>query len=291
MFAADLPDDAFDVVIGNPPFLTKLRRATVGDHSRQAARSACLGDAPPAYIDEAALFLVLALRLARADGGRVAFVQPMATLATRDSGWARSEVLKRAALENVWMSTSSVFAADVPTCALGLHRGATQSAVERTVGEECAPLAPMTLPTGATWSPLLADALGAPALDLTIEGCVGDIASVTADFRDEFYEIASLVEEGADGAQVVTTGLIDPGRSRWGEVPATIAGSQADAADCQRVGALNSLAGSPGAESPCRDANAGDRSRRRREPERGSPPRPSSPSSPNRVGSGRSPRR
>ncbi len=211
-------------MIGNPPFLTKLRRATAGDPSRQAALSARLGDAPPAYIDEAALFLVLALRLARPDGGRVAFVQPMATLATRDSGWARSQVLQRAALETVWMSTSSVFAADVPTCALGLHRGATQGAVDRTLGEECAPLAPMILPRGATWSPLLADALGVPALDLTIEGSVGDIASVAADFRDEFYEIASLVEEGADGAQVVTTGLIDPGRSRWGEVPATIAG-------------------------------------------------------------------
>jgi hypothetical protein len=82
----------------------------------------------------------------------------------------------------------------------------------------------MILPSGATWSPLLADALGVPALDLTVDRCVGDIASVTADFRDEFYEIASLVEERAGGVQVVTTGLIDPGRSRWGEVPATIAG-------------------------------------------------------------------
>jgi hypothetical protein len=223
-FAADLPDGTFDVVIGNPPFLTKLRRATAGDHTRHAARSARLGDAPPAYIDEAALFLVLALRLARPDRGRVAFVQPMATLATRDSGWARTQVLERAALERVWMSTSSVFAADVPTCALGLRRGAAQRAVDRTLGEACAPLAPMVLPSGATWSPLLADAVGVPALDLAIDRCVGDIASVTADFRDEFYEIASLVDEGADGVQVITTGLIDPGRSRWGEVPATIAG-------------------------------------------------------------------
>ena len=222
-FVADLPDDAFDVVIGNPPFLTKLRRATAGDRARQAARSARLGEAPPAYIDEAALFLVLALRLARPDGGRVAVVQPMATLASRDGGWSRTRVLQRGALEHVWMSTSSVFAADVPTCALALRRGAAQGAVNRTLGEDCTPLAPMSLPSGATWSPLLADAFGVPALDLTVDRCVGDIASVAADFRDEFYEIASLVEEG-DGAQVVTTGLIDPGRSRWGEVAATIAG-------------------------------------------------------------------
>ncbi len=46
---------------------------------------------------------------------------------------------------------------------------------------------------------------------------------MTADFRDEYYEIASLVEEGGDGARVVTSGLIEPGRVRWGEKPATIA--------------------------------------------------------------------
>jgi hypothetical protein len=167
---------------------------------------------------------MLAARLARADGGRVAFVQPMSTLAARDGGWARAAVLEQAALEHLWIATSSVFAADVPTCALGLRRGATQGAVNRTLGEEWTRLAPRPLPSGATWSPLLADAFGVPALDLNPGRCLGDVASVAADFRDEFYEIASLVAEGTEGAPVVTTGLVDPGRSRWGEIPATIGG-------------------------------------------------------------------
>src|SRR5262249_13423360 len=85
-FGSDLADGSFDVVVGNPPFLTPLRTATA---TAKATRVARLGSALPPYVDEAALFLVLATRLARADGGRVAFVQPLATLATRDGGWAR----------------------------------------------------------------------------------------------------------------------------------------------------------------------------------------------------------
>ena len=46
---------------------------------------------------------------------------------------------------------------------------------------------------------------------------------MTADFRDEFYEVASLVEDGGEGAPVITSGLIDVGRVRWSEANATIA--------------------------------------------------------------------
>ncbi len=211
-------DGSFDVVVGNPPFLTQLRRATATDKTTRSAR---LETTLPAYVDEAALFLVLATRLARPDGGRVAFVQPIATLATRDGGWARAEVLGRAALEHLWIATDAVFAADVLTCAVGLCRGHAQGPVARVLGESTLPSRP--LPAGSSWSPLLADALGVPMVDPRVDGVIGDVASVSADFRDEYYEIASLVTDGGDGCPVITSGLIDPGRSRWGEHPATIA--------------------------------------------------------------------
>jgi hypothetical protein len=78
------------------------------------------------------------------------------------------------------------------------------------------------LPRGS-WSPLLADAFGVPAVDPRTDGTVSDLAKVTADFRDEYYEIAALVSEGGEGSPVVTSGLIDVGRIRWGEKTATIA--------------------------------------------------------------------
>ena len=46
---------------------------------------------------------------------------------------------------------------------------------------------------------------------------------MTADFRDEYYEVASLVQEGGEGAPVITSGLIEPGHTRWGERETTIA--------------------------------------------------------------------
>jgi hypothetical protein len=222
-FTADLADGSFDVVVGNPPFLTKLRRATAGDSEGLRTRRERLGARFPPYIDDAALFLVLACRLARPDGGHVAFVQPLSTLAARDAGWARDAVLAQAALEHLWIATGAVFAAEVPTCAVGLRLGGPQPLVIRTIGTECAPLASMAM-DATTWSTLLADAFGVPSVALRTDRCIGDVAAVSADFRDEFYEIASLVVDGGEGAPVLTTGLIDPGHSRWGEIPATIGG-------------------------------------------------------------------
>ena len=216
-FTADLEDGSFDVVVGNPPFLTPLRTATA---TEKAARTTRLGSRLPPYVDESALFLVLATRLARPDGGRVAFVQPLATLATRDGGWARAAALEHAALEHLWIATESVFAASVLTCAVGLCRGQPQGAVSRILGDLA--LAPRPLPTDS-WSPLLADAFGVPSVTVTCDRRIGEVAQVTADFRDEYYEVASLVQEGGEGAPVITSGLIEPGHTRWGERATTIA--------------------------------------------------------------------
>jgi hypothetical protein len=158
--------------------------------------------------------------LARADGGRVSFVQPLSVLATRDGGWARAAVRELGSVEHLWIASENVFAADVATCAVGLCRGRVQGLIARTHGEVA--LADLDLPAGS-WAPLLADALGVPSIALQCDRTVGDVAAVTADFRDEFYEVASLVEEGGEGAPVITSGLIDVGRVRWGEANATIA--------------------------------------------------------------------
>jgi hypothetical protein len=64
---------------------------------------------------------------------------------------------------------------------------------------------------------------GPPLPRLRCDGVVGDVATVTADFRDQYYAVVAATREGGPhGAPVVTCGLIDPARVRWGERPARI---------------------------------------------------------------------
>ena len=68
----------FDVVVGNPPYLSQLAAATTrGGASRH-------GGGP--YADAAVEFLALAVRMARSGGGRVGLVLPQSILASRDAG-------------------------------------------------------------------------------------------------------------------------------------------------------------------------------------------------------------
>jgi hypothetical protein len=53
---------------------------------------------------------------------------------------------------------------------------------------------------------------------LATDGVLGDRAWAGAGFRDEFYGIAAAVgDDVVVGPPLVTSGLIDPGRCRWGE--------------------------------------------------------------------------
>lgn len=72
-------DDAgFDIVVGNPPYLSQMAAATTrGGSSRH-------GGGP--YADAAVEFLALAVELARADGGRVGLVLPQSILGVRRRG-------------------------------------------------------------------------------------------------------------------------------------------------------------------------------------------------------------
>jgi len=76
------------------------------------------------------------------------------------------------------------------------------------------------------WSQLLGG--GATPLSVANTGeVVGDRATVTAGFRDEFYGIAAATIEASgnetDEPRVITSGLIDVGGHGWGERPARIA--------------------------------------------------------------------
>jgi len=240
---------AFDLVVGNPPFQSQLARTTARRPSETAALRARFGDAVRGYADSATLFLLLACQMVR-PGGRVALLQPTSMFAARDAARVRSELLEGARLDGVWAANARVFDASVRVGAVVLEAGAGKAGgspgndddiadqamrVRRAIGPTFEPMPVMTarrseLRSAGSWSHLIVDS-GTPVVDQAVTaGALGTIASATAGFRDQYYGLVPFVVEAADpetasteNAQLITSGLIDPARSRWGAEPSRFA--------------------------------------------------------------------
>ncbi len=206
----------FDLVVGNPPFLGQLARATArAAAARQRLRDR-FGAVATGYVDTAALFLLAALDAVR-PGGRIVLIQPDSVLGAAHTGPLRAEVEARAELLGIRPLPARTFTAAVDTCAVLLER--------RPEGHDDG----RTAPAAVTWSPHLARALGVPEVRFeAAAGTVADLATATAGFRQHHYALAAHVvehEPGPDGlAPVATTGMVDPGRLAWGDRPARIGG-------------------------------------------------------------------
>lgn len=188
--------ESFDAVVGNPPFLGQLKSGT----ATAGRRAHGLG----AYTDTSAVFLHRALDLV-GEGGTVALVQPLSVLAARDAAKVRAAVAERGRVTELWVSDGAEFAgATVRTCVPVVH-----------VGE----------PGGQTeWGRLAAAHFGIPEVEMPRDtGVLGDLATCTADFRDQYYGLVPHVRDGGEGAPLVTTGLLEPGVCEWGERPTRFA--------------------------------------------------------------------
>lgn len=204
-------DAQFDVVVGNPPFLNQLSRATTRGGRSQ------LGGGP--YADAAAEFLALAVRLAR-PGGRVGLVLPQSLMSARDATAIRAAVDERAALRWMWWADTLMFDANVRVWAGVWEVGGARGEVRRAFGPSFDPVPAMTMPS--TWSALLTGTTVA-----THDGPVlGDIAHFTVDFRDQYYGLVGAVGDDVEGPPLITCGVIDPGVCRWGERPVRFAKQQ-----------------------------------------------------------------
>ena len=191
----------YDLVIGNPPFLSQLaRRTTRGGSSAR-------GGGP--YADVAVEFLALAVELVDPSGGRVAFVLPQSILSSRDAEPIRRRVDERAGM--IWSSWTGErrFDAQVHTCAVAFEFG------DR---------------TAIDWSGVVTVPSGVPELPPTIDDCgqLSDRATLNANFRDEYYAMATAVGDHRTGPPLITSGLIDPGVCRWGHRPVTFARRRLD---------------------------------------------------------------
>jgi SAM-dependent methyltransferase len=196
----------FDVVIGNPPFLSQMSAVT----SRGGASAR--GGGP--YADAAAEFLALSGELVDADGGRVALVLPQTLLATRDAAEVRRSFDERAEMFWSWWTGDRVFEAQVHTCALAFEFGRPSA------GQH------------GSWAHVVTSRSGVPELPTALEetslGALGDRASLNANFRDEYYGMIPAVGDHLSGPRLITSGLIDPGRSLWGDRPVKFAKQRFD---------------------------------------------------------------
>jgi len=195
----------FDLVIGNPPYLSQMATATTrGGSSRR-------GGGP--YADAAVEFLALAGELVDSDGGRVALVLPQSLLASRDAEAIRNSIGGRAHMFWSWWSDRRVFDAQVHVCVLAFEFGRPEPVERR-----------------SSWSHVVTSRQGVPAVpeDMAVAGSLGDRARLNANFRDEYYGMIPAVGDHATGPHLVTSGLVDPGRSWWGERPITFAKQRYD---------------------------------------------------------------
>lgn len=192
---------SFDAVVGNPPFLNQLATAT-----SRGGRSK-FGGGP--YADAAAEFLALAMQRTRL-GGRVGLVLPQSLLSARDAAAIRAAVSSRAALRWMWWSPTRMFDAGVRVWAGVWEVGGTPGIVRRAFGPDFVPIESIETPTA--WSGLLADR----PLPAHCGAVLGDIATFTADFRDQYYGLIDAVADRGTGPPLITSGLIEPNECWWG---------------------------------------------------------------------------
>lgn len=254
------PVEGFGVVVGNPPFQSQLSTGTARDADRRRALRARFGPGVGAYTDTAVVFWLLAVD-ALAPGGEAAIVLPTSVLSARDGAPVRAAIDAVADLVGLWAAHEPVFAASVDVCAPlvrrrpddrnGLvptgtpHPDPDPSAVRRWrgVGFERLLDAPER-PAARSWSPLLLASLGVPEPHYRSDGSLGDRATATAGFRDEYYGLVPHVRDLAPGesdpppgwSPLVTTGLVDVGAWAWGHRPVRFARQRFDRPVVDRAG-------------------------------------------------------
>lgn len=231
----DLPSHwppSFDVIVGNPPFLSQLSADTTRDSARRERLVEAYSGIATGYVDECGLFVHLAIsRLA--SPGVAALVLPESVLAARDARPMREWADRAAAVRTLWIADHQSFdaAVDVVAPVFVVPRSThttTNVMLGSTVAGSC------ETPVDGAWAPLLARARGVPPLAAVAgDTVVGDLASVTAGFRQHFYGLAGAVGEATPAVgpaaleedhPLVTSGAIEPLRLCWGDRPVKFSG-------------------------------------------------------------------
>lgn len=212
----------FDVVIGNPPFLNQLSTETASSANQFAELASRYQDSISKLTNTASIFFLAAMRMVKKTG-IISFIQPISFLATRDSESVRRCIAETKSLASIWICSEKVFDAAVQVTAITLDLSFVSPKVEiysersfNSVGDTR-----QFSEDEPTWSRAITAARNFPTAVLQSSGVLGDIASITGDFRDQYYGIAEAVVENptptATQMKLATVGLIDPGLFSWGK--------------------------------------------------------------------------
>jgi hypothetical protein len=222
----DPPKEGFVAVIGNPPFQNQLQESTVRPlEETQELRKKWQVHAGP-YADTALYFFLVALSFL-GKKAKCLLIQPQSILATVDAEPIRTKIKQEANLEGIWIGGPNIFEAGVNVCAPLISKGFSPEPVRIWTGTQINEL-PKRLDDEENWASAIAIAQGTPAIKLS-GNHLGEIASATAGFRDQFYGLAPHVTEHkpemTDIAPLITVGMIDPLRNRWGSTQFRYAGN------------------------------------------------------------------
>lgn len=214
------------IIVGNPPFATPLRSGAVVGVGVGFRRDN--SDRLGPYADLAAMHLLATLDRC-GPGSTVALVQPQSVLSGRDTAGLRAHCDDEAPLQGLWAAREPVFDAGVRTCAPVLRPGAAPApTVAVAAGIDVTPVGAVERrrADGSGWARFAVRALGGPALPAAVEtaspaGHLGDLATATAGFRDEFYGLVAACMEwtgpvGEEPNRLLTVGLVEPLTTAWG---------------------------------------------------------------------------
>ncbi len=222
-----------DIVIGNPPFQSQLHTSTARSSESRNVAYERFGDAAKGYVDTAALFLLAAVDSV-APGGSVLMIQPRSTLAAAHARRIRQQVLQDCELTDLWVDRRDVFGASVAVCATLLSKRRSGPPTRR----HATPVSSTTLHPGVvdigstmtcpaptefddSWSSCLASSYRVPRVFIGSGPAVGEVATVTSGFRDQYYGLVGHIEETrptGPSARLITSGAINVGGHSWGDV-------------------------------------------------------------------------
>ncbi len=213
------PAAGFTAVIGNPPFQNQLQEQTVRSlEATNSLRERWSTSAGP-YADSAGFFLLAGVSML-ADDGVLLMIQPQSFLSASDSSPIRQELEGKIDLAGMWLGGANIFEAGVHVCAPLFAFTKGESKLQLWEGREVKESEPIERIKGENWTEIISAVSGVPPVDLQGPE-LGQMCSATAGFRDQFYGLKEYVSEKhlctGECAPLITVGMIDPFRNRWGK--------------------------------------------------------------------------
>ena len=212
------PDGGFSAVIGNPPFQNQLQNQTARPlDATNRLRERWKTLAGP-YADTAGFFLLVGVSML-AENGVLLMIQPQSFLSASDSSSIREDLEKQMDLIGMWLGGSGIFEAGVHVCAPILASLKSRSDLQLWEGAGVEEREPIARTKGANWTEIISAVSGVPLVNLHGRE-LSHMCSATAGFRDQFYGLQDFVSEKhlceGQSAPLITVGMIDPFRNRWG---------------------------------------------------------------------------